>query len=123
MGWDPKSVERLPHGHGEVFPAFLTWRGAVDKRVIDLMRPLFAAGLRPEVTVLVCGILVFFLTLQSILTSKFYLLTLQSKNVFLDGSKQVGCVGGEVPYIKLGDFGIARVLMGTHEQATTFAGT
>ena len=69
MGWDPKSVERLPHGHGEVFPAFLTWRGAVDKRVIDLMRPLFAAGLRPEVTVLVCGILVFFLTLQSILTS------------------------------------------------------
>ena len=65
MGWDPKSVERLPNGHGELFPAFLTWRGALDKRVIDLMRPLFAAGLRPEVNCCVCVILVFCLPLNS----------------------------------------------------------
>ena len=65
MGWDPKSVERLPNGHGELFPAFLTWRGALDKRVIDLMRPLFAAGLRPEVNCCVCVILVLCLPLNS----------------------------------------------------------
>ena len=65
MGWDPKSVERLPNGHGELFPAFLTWRDASDKRVIDLMRPLFAAGLRPEVNCCVCVILVFCLPLNS----------------------------------------------------------
>ncbi len=59
MGWDPKSVERLPNVHGELFPAFLTWRGALDKCVIDLMSPLFAEGLRPEVNCCVCVILVF----------------------------------------------------------------
>ena len=42
MGWDPKSVERLHNGHGELFPVFLTWRDALDNRVIDLMCPLFA---------------------------------------------------------------------------------
>ncbi len=38
---------------------------------------------------------------------------LKTKNIFIKASG----------VIKLGDFGIARVLMGTHEQATTFAGT
>ena len=65
MGWDPKSVERLPNGHGELFPAFFTWRDALDKRVIDLMCPLFATGLRPEVNCCVCIILVFCLPLNS----------------------------------------------------------
>ncbi len=65
MRWDPKSVERLPNDHGELFPAFLTWRGAPDKCVIDFMRPLFAAGLRPEVNCCVCVILVFSLPLNS----------------------------------------------------------
>jgi hypothetical protein len=51
-----------------------------------------------------------------------YWLTLQSKNVFLDGSKQLGCVGGEVPYIKLGDFGIAKILEHTGEFAHTQVG-
>ena len=65
MGWDPKSVERLPNGHGELFPAFFTWRDALDKSVIDLMRPLFATGLRPEVNCCVYVILVFCLPLNS----------------------------------------------------------
>ena len=65
MGWDPKSVQRLPNGHGELFLAFLTWRDALDKRVIDLIRPLFAAGLRPEVNCCICVNLVFCLPLNS----------------------------------------------------------
>ena len=48
MGWNPISAGLLPHGCGDKFPAFLTWRGAVDLDVIDLMRPLFDKGLRPE---------------------------------------------------------------------------
>ena len=48
MGYDARSRARLPHGYGDEFPAFLTHRGGVDLVVIDLMRPLFNKGLRPE---------------------------------------------------------------------------
>lgn len=48
MGYDARSRARLPHGYGDEFPAFLTHRGGVDLLVIDLMRPLFNKGLRPE---------------------------------------------------------------------------
>ena len=48
VGWNPISAGLLPHGCGDKFPAFLTWRGAVDLDVIDLMQPLFDKGLRPE---------------------------------------------------------------------------
>ena len=48
MGYDARSRQRLPHGYGDEFPAFLTHRGGVDKGVIDLMRPACDKGLRPE---------------------------------------------------------------------------
>ena len=48
MGYDARSRARLPHGYGEDFPAFLTHRGGVDTQCVDLMRPLFDKGLRPE---------------------------------------------------------------------------
>ena len=48
MGYNPKSVSLLPFGHGDSFPAFFTHRSGVDKKVIDLMRPLCNAGVRPE---------------------------------------------------------------------------
>lgn len=48
MGWDARSLPLLSYGHGEEFPAFITWRGGVDKQIIDLMRPLMNKGVRPE---------------------------------------------------------------------------
>ena len=48
MGWNAASNNLLPYGKGDEFPAFLTWRAAVDKGLIDLMRPLFDFGVRPE---------------------------------------------------------------------------
>ena len=48
MGWNAASNNLLPYGKGDEFPAFLTWRAAVDKGLIGLMRPLFDFGVRPE---------------------------------------------------------------------------
>ena len=48
MATDLRSIQRLPYGHGDEFPAFLTHRAAVDFKVIDWMRPLCDRGLRPE---------------------------------------------------------------------------
>ena len=48
MGWNAASNNLLPYSKGDEFPAFLTWRAAVDKGLIDLMRPLFDFGVRPE---------------------------------------------------------------------------
>lgn len=48
MGYDQASVPLLPHGRSLDFPAVLTYRGAVDVKVVSLMRPLFDAGVRPE---------------------------------------------------------------------------
>lgn len=48
MGYNSASRTLLPHGLGMFFPAFFTYRGAVDNSVIDLMRPLFDKGVRPE---------------------------------------------------------------------------
>jgi hypothetical protein len=48
MGWNRKSLELLPFGYGDEFPAHLTWKGGVDKQILDLMRPLFNKGFRPE---------------------------------------------------------------------------
>jgi hypothetical protein len=48
MAWHPRSLRLLPYGLGGRFPAFLTHRAAVDKSLIDLMRPLFDKGVRPE---------------------------------------------------------------------------
>ncbi|KAK3271924.1 hypothetical protein CYMTET_19751 [Cymbomonas tetramitiformis] len=48
MAWNSASLAQLPFGYGDQFPAFFTWRGGVDKQIVDLMRPLFDKGLRPE---------------------------------------------------------------------------
>eukprot|EP00978_Attheya_sp_CCMP212_P037953 scaffold183316_cov56-Attheya_sp.AAC.3 len=42
------SLEQLPFGYGNEFPAFLTWRGGIDLGIIDLMRPLHDKGVRSE---------------------------------------------------------------------------
>ena len=48
MAWNMRSVELLPDGLGDYFPAFLTYKAGVDLSVIDFMRPLFSIGIRAE---------------------------------------------------------------------------
>ena len=48
MGYDPRSRIYLPHGYGDEYPAFHTYKGALDLLIIDLMRPLFNKGVRPS---------------------------------------------------------------------------
>ena len=48
MAWHAVSLQLLPRDYGMEFPAFLTYRGGVDKKLPDLMRPLFDKGVRPE---------------------------------------------------------------------------
>ena len=47
-GYDARSRAQLPHGYNDDFPAFLTHRAGVDMEIVDLMRPLYDKGLRPE---------------------------------------------------------------------------
>ena len=47
MGYDARSRLHMPFGHGSEYPAFHTYKGAVDSAIIDLMRPLSSKGLRP----------------------------------------------------------------------------
>ena len=42
------SISRLSHGRSSSFPAYLTSHGAVSKTLIDLMRPMFNSGVKPE---------------------------------------------------------------------------
>lgn len=48
MGWNKHSLPLFPFGYGLEFPALLTWKAGVDKVVVDMMRPLFDKGLKPE---------------------------------------------------------------------------
>ena len=48
MGWNKKSLDLMPYGYGEKFPAFLTHRAGVDKILLDIMRPAFDKGMRPH---------------------------------------------------------------------------
>lgn len=48
MGYNARSRELLRDGLGDLFPAFLTHKGAVDMVIIDLMRPLLSVGVRPK---------------------------------------------------------------------------
>ena len=48
MASNSESLPLLPYGRGDLFPAFLTSRAGVDKSLIDLMRPLFNAGVKPS---------------------------------------------------------------------------
>ena len=47
QGWHWQSMMHLPRNLIIDFPAFLTKKGALDLRIIHLMRPLVAHGLRP----------------------------------------------------------------------------
>ncbi len=38
-GYDPRSHVHLPHSYGDEYPAFHTYKGALDLLIIDLMRP------------------------------------------------------------------------------------
>ncbi len=38
----------FPHGRSALFPAFLTWRAGVDKKITKMMRPLTDGGFRPN---------------------------------------------------------------------------
>lgn len=48
MGWNPGSVTFLPYGLGSFFPAIITHRAGLDMEIVDMMRPLFDKGVRPE---------------------------------------------------------------------------
>ncbi|KAL7538489.1 LOW QUALITY PROTEIN: hypothetical protein ACHAXR_008584 [Thalassiosira sp. AJA248-18] len=48
MGWDMQSMPLFADGRGDQFPAFFTWKAGGDKLLINLMRPLFDAGIRQE---------------------------------------------------------------------------
>ena len=48
MGWDMQSLPLFADGRDDQFPAFFTWKAGVDKKLLDLMRPLFDCGVRPE---------------------------------------------------------------------------
>jgi hypothetical protein len=47
MGYDPHSRVHLPQGYGDEYPAFHTYKVALDLLIIDLMRPLFNKGVCP----------------------------------------------------------------------------
>ena len=48
MGYNPTSVALLPRGYGDEFPAILSHKAALDKKVIDLMRAVQDKGVRSE---------------------------------------------------------------------------
>lgn len=48
MGYNTDVLPRIPDGIGEQFPAVLTYRSGLDKKVIRLLRPLLDHGMRPE---------------------------------------------------------------------------
>ena len=46
--YNETSIKNLPRQYGLHFPAMLTHKLAIDKDVLDLMRPTFDAGMRPR---------------------------------------------------------------------------
>ena len=49
MGWDRRIMHLFKHGRGAQFPAFLTWRAALDKKsVMNLLPPLTDGGFCSE---------------------------------------------------------------------------
>ena len=46
--WHPISLAALSHSRGNSFPAYLTARGGVSTKLVDMMRPLFNAGVKPD---------------------------------------------------------------------------
>ncbi|KAL7532434.1 hypothetical protein ACHAXR_005774, partial [Thalassiosira sp. AJA248-18] len=47
MAWNNDVLPLYPYGRGEKFPAVLTWRAGLDKKVVRNMRPLYDGGFRP----------------------------------------------------------------------------
>jgi len=47
QGIKGKSLFKYNRGETE-FPAYFTWRAGLDKTIINMMRPLFDGGFRPE---------------------------------------------------------------------------
>lgn len=47
MGWDERILPLFRYGRGNRFPAYLTWRAGVDKKVVNMMRSMYDAGVRP----------------------------------------------------------------------------
>jgi hypothetical protein len=45
MGYNPTSNAMLPYGHGGNFPAYFTYRAAIDNIVLNIFRPLVCDGL------------------------------------------------------------------------------
>ena len=48
MGWDEGPLPLPADGKGGSFPAFFAHKAGVSKELIDLMRPLFDCGVRPN---------------------------------------------------------------------------
>jgi hypothetical protein len=48
MGYDAISRAHMSRGRGDLFPAFLTHKAGVDKKIVDTMRPNSVAGVRSE---------------------------------------------------------------------------
>ena len=48
MGWNSQCLKLMPYDQLDNFPAILTHRAGVDRMVLDLLPPLFDAGLGPE---------------------------------------------------------------------------
>ena len=48
MGWNDKSSPLFPCSIGNKFPAVLTWKKGLDKKIVDRMRPLYDSGCRPD---------------------------------------------------------------------------
>ena len=48
MGWERTTLPLLPYGYSNFFPALLTHRSGFDLKLVDMMRPLFDKGVRPE---------------------------------------------------------------------------
>jgi hypothetical protein len=47
MTYDARTLEQLPYGRGLLVPVLLSAKNGMDKVLLDLMRGLFNAGLRP----------------------------------------------------------------------------
>ena len=49
MGYDKRVLPLFKYNRGETeFPAYFTWRAGLDKMIVNMMRPLFDGGFRPE---------------------------------------------------------------------------
>ena len=48
MAYNKECLPLFPYGRGDEFVALCTWKSAIAKEVVDMMRPLFNAGVKPH---------------------------------------------------------------------------